>query len=42
MREKKASAAFVTSFYGFFRQILEQKCAVIDFYSDPSPTSTNT
>ncbi len=37
--EKKARTTSVPSFHVVFRQFLEQKCVVIDFYSHPSPTS---
>ena len=39
MQEMEVKTPFVTSFYVFFRQIVEQKCVVIEYCTYPSPTS---
>ena len=39
MYEMEGTTPFTISFRVFFRQILEQKCVVIEYYTYPGPTS---
>ena len=39
MYEMENTTPFATSFCVFFRQTVEQKCVVIEYYTYPGPTS---